>query len=56
FKPKTIQTEINLYSRDLPPTRNPETPETQRNHRSERYPGRFGRPRKRLKVDQTSDV
>ncbi|KAM3174240.1 hypothetical protein ACTXT7_010945 [Hymenolepis weldensis] len=44
---------VNLPERMFSPMRNPETPETQSNHRPESYSERFRRSRKRLKVDLT---
>ncbi|KAM3183960.1 hypothetical protein ACTXT7_009329 [Hymenolepis weldensis] len=45
-KPKTFVTEIYLDACCLPPPWNPDTPETQHNHRPDIFSVRFRRPRK----------
>ncbi|VUZ49037.1 unnamed protein product [Hymenolepis diminuta] len=52
-KPETNPAEIYLDTHDFPPPLNSETPETQRNHRLNRYSGRFRRPRVGFKMDPT---
>ncbi|KAM3172315.1 hypothetical protein ACTXT7_014784 [Hymenolepis weldensis] len=47
FKPKASSTELDTC--DLPSPWNPETPETQCNHRPDRYSGLFRKPRMKFK-------